>query len=169
MGEGHPLDVVIVILTPPVVPPGLQFLRVFRLLRPLRLLGALSARTLLSPEGVRDAAVLAAIVVLASGAIFYEAEKAEQRVGSIWDGIWWAFGTVSTVGYGDLIPKTTIGRILAIVLMFVGIGFVALLTAFVADRFIRTSPAARREARMLANLESIDARLERLERRHAAG
>jgi voltage-gated potassium channel len=55
---------------------------------------------------------------------------------SVWDGVWWATVTVTTVGYGDLTPTTVQGRLIGMVLMFVGIGFLSLLTASVASRFV---------------------------------
>ena len=45
--------------------------------------------------------------------------------------------TVTTVGYGDLYPKSVRGRLVGMALMFVGIGFLSLLTAAVASRFVR--------------------------------
>lgn len=45
--------------------------------------------------------------------------------------------TVTTVGYGDLYPTTVQGRLIGIVLMFTGIGFLSLLTAAVASRFVK--------------------------------
>ena len=56
---------------------------------------------------------------------------------SLWDGLWWAIETVSTVGYGDIYPATVQGRLIALVLMFVGIGFLSLLTAAIASRFVK--------------------------------
>ncbi|MFC0469577.1 potassium channel family protein [Halalkalibacter kiskunsagensis] len=50
-----------------------------------------------------------------------------DRFTTWFDGIWWAFITVSTVGYGDFVPEATITRVLAIVLIFVGVGFMTLL------------------------------------------
>jgi voltage-gated potassium channel len=79
----HPLDLAIVILTPPFLPAALQAARVFRLLRLLPLLKAgVLARRVFSTEGVRDAAVLTLIAVLGGGAAFAAVEKEEpERLG----------------------------------------------------------------------------------------
>ena len=119
--RSHPLEVAIVVLTPPFAPASMQAARVFRLLRLLRLLKvALLARRVLSTEGVRDAAVLALVTVLAGGSGFAAVEKSQQL--SAWDGVWWAMTTVTTVGYGDVSPKTDAGRVIAMIVMTVGIG-----------------------------------------------
>ena len=156
----HPLEVAIVVLTPPFLPASMQAARVFRLLRLLRLARtALVLRRLVSAEGVRDAAVLALIIVLGGGTAFAAVEKGQQDL-SAWDGVWWAVTTVTTVGYGDIGPKTDGGRIIAMTVMLVGIGFVALLTAAAADRFIKRGgdgPGVEEQ------LGEIDARLARLE------
>ncbi|HEY7629373.1 MAG TPA: potassium channel family protein [Thermoleophilaceae bacterium] len=142
----HPLEVVITVLTPPILPAGLQALRVFRLLRVLRLfVGAKIARRLLSTEGVRDAAVLALVTVI-TGGVAFSAVESDQHY-TAWDGVWWAMSTVTTVGYGDEYPTTTPGRLIAVVLMLVGIGFVAILTAAAADRFLTPASACSRTPR----------------------
>ncbi|MEJ7825667.1 MAG: potassium channel family protein [Solirubrobacteraceae bacterium] len=64
---------------------------------------------------------------------------------SAWDGVWWATTTVTTVGYGDIVPQTNGGRVIAIVVMVVGNRFIALLTAAAAERFLRSEQAERRE------------------------
>jgi voltage-gated potassium channel len=151
----HPLEVAIIVLTPPFLPASMQAARVFRLFRLLRLmrLGIL-ARRFLSTEGIRDAAVLAAMTVLGGGAAFAAVEKSQHL--SAWDGVWWAITTVTTVGYGDIKPDTDEGRIIAMVVMTVGIGFVALLTAAAAERFMRSQRAERRE------LEGVEQRLDEI-------
>lgn len=55
------------------------------------------------------------------------------------DGLWWAVTTVTTVGYGDRFPTTSEGRILAVMLMLVGISLVGVITASVASWFVRLS------------------------------
>jgi voltage-gated potassium channel len=55
------------------------------------------------------------------------------------DGLWWAMTTVTTVGYGDRYPTTTEGRLLAVMLMFMGISLVGVITASVAAWFVKMS------------------------------
>lgn len=169
----NPIDVIVVFLTPPFLPASLAAARLFRLLRLLRLLRVVPAmRRLLTVEGIKYAAVLAISTVVVGGAAFAALEKdPDGNALSTWDGIWWAATTVTTVGYGDLFPSTTEGRVLAVIIMAVGIGFVALLTAFVADRFIRADvveEVEEREDLVLAKLEAMDQRLARLEQQVAS-
>jgi voltage-gated potassium channel len=176
----HPLEVAIVVLTPPFLPASLQALRVFRLLRLLRLLRAAQmARRLFSLEGLRDAAVIVLVATFGGGAAFAAAEKGY----STWDGIWWAITTMTTVGYGDLSPKTTLGRLIGIAVMLVGIGFIALVTGAIAQRFLAVQVEEEMEtiehevardislARddLLQELRSIRTRLQELEEALARG
>lgn len=55
------------------------------------------------------------------------------------DGLWWAVTTVTTVGYGDRFPTTTEGRLLAVMLMLMGISLVGVITASVAAWFVKMS------------------------------
>jgi voltage-gated potassium channel len=87
--------------------------------------------------------------------------------------------TMTTVGYGDLSPKTTGGRLVGIALMLIGIGFVALLTGAIAERFLTpqleegvTSVEAevaedvgRARSELLGELREITRRLHALEKR----
>jgi voltage-gated potassium channel len=169
----HPLDVAIVILTPPFLPASLQAARVLRLLRLVRLVRAVgAARRVFSLDGLRYAAALAAFTALGGGAAF---SAIEGRDLNTWDGVWWAMTTMTTVGYGDLYPETDAGRLLAIAVMLVGIRFVAILTAALAERFVAQEVAEAEEevvgeledteAVMRRELREIGRRLQQLERR----
>jgi voltage-gated potassium channel len=76
----------------------------------------------------------------------------------------WAVTTVTTVGYGDFTPVTTAGRVIAIVVMVVGIGFVAIISAAAAERFMRSREAEAERAVLLERLDEILRRLDTLER-----
>jgi voltage-gated potassium channel len=158
----HVIDVLVVVLTPPFAPAAWQSGRLFRLLRLLRLVRILALRRLLSLEGMRYAGMVAFGTVIIGGVVFASVEE-EQGI-TTWDGVWWAVTTVTTVGYGEIPVQSTGGRIIGITIMFVGIGFVALLTAFIADRFISAEEEAEeKDDLILAELRAISARLDRLE------
>jgi voltage-gated potassium channel len=138
--RAHWLDVAIVVLTVPLLGKALSFLRLARFFRLARF-GAVAGRALqaesrlTSGDSLRIASILTvtAIVVAASAM----QAVASSEFNSLWDSTWWAVVTVTTVGYGDLYPTTVQGRLVGIVLMFVGIGFLSLLTASIASRFVR--------------------------------
>ena len=66
-------------------------------------------------------------------AFYYFERGANPNVTSYWDAAWWALCTISTVGYGDIVPVTTLGRIIAVFLIIVGVtfflGFMAVLVS----------------------------------------
>jgi voltage-gated potassium channel len=165
--RAHWLDATIVVVSVPLTPTFLQSTRALRLLRLLRFLrlGFLAARaytvarTLFSPSGLRYVVVLVLLFVVVSGSAVALVDS--EDVGSIWDGMWWALTTVTTVGYGDVVPKSAAGRLVAAVVMLVGIGFFALLTAAVAATFVKQDE---RPEEMREELREVLARLERIER-----
>lgn len=162
----HPIDVAATLLTPPILPAGLAATRALRLLRVLRLLRlAPLARRLFSLDGLRYAALLAFLTVLLGGSAFTAVEDGPTE----WDGIWWAVTTMTTVGYGDIYPATDTGRVLAMLLMVVGIGFGSLIIGAVAERFVarEVEPEVREmeatEADVLRELRDLSERLARIE------
>ena len=88
-------------------------------------------------SGLSDFAVLSSVVLnICFGTAFYFAERMVQESLGFWDSIWWAMVTMTTVGYGDYAPKTEIGRIVAVFIMFSGIGLIAIVTATISSVFI---------------------------------
>ena len=82
-------------------------------------------------------AMLLLVIVLAGlGVAKTERSMANNTFESVWDGIWFAFVTMTTVGYGDKYPISTLGRFLAVVIMFCGISFTAVFTAVIASYFV---------------------------------
>ena len=67
---------------------------------------------------------------------------------SLGGGLWWAIQTVTTVGYGDAVPETTSGRLLAALVMLLGIGFLTVITAAITSTFV--AQAGRRLRRGVA-------------------
>jgi len=127
---------------------GLRLLRVFRLMRLLRLVRfVVRFKVMLQVAGeFAEQTYLIYIatiggVVLASGALgfHYMEAGANPNVHSLWDSFWWTVVTVTTVGYGDIYPVTTGGRILAIFLMLGGIATMGAITGAIAAYFIKRS------------------------------
>jgi voltage-gated potassium channel len=161
------------VLTPPFLPALLgafRFARLTRLLRVLRL-GMLGTRAirierkLTSREGFRYIALLTVLLIVIAGAVVSVVDA--QEFPNVGLGIWWAIVTVTTVGYGDVVPHTLAGRAVASVLMFVGIGFLSLLTATIASTFV-SADRERSESEaseILAAMRRIEERLDRIEAR----
>jgi voltage-gated potassium channel len=144
---------------------GALILRLVRLLRFARLgvSGArvfVAARRLFRPSSLPYIALLVGLLVVISGAALSALDRHDVK--SVGDGIWWALVTVTTVGYGDITPVTVGGRIIAAIVMVVGIGFYAVLTATIAATFVGHETKADDET-MRRQLEEIAERLERIE------
>ena len=164
--RAHALDAGIVVVSVPIVPPFLQGARSLRLIRLLRFmrLGALStrafvgARRLFRPASLGYVSVIALLIVAVAGATLALLDS--KDVPSVWDGVWWAMVTVTTVGYGDVTPTTVAGRLIAILVMLLGIAFFAILTATISATFVKQDE---RPDELREELRAIAARLDRIE------
>ncbi len=132
-------------------------------------------RFLSEPASARNAAsliVVATVVAVVGGGIAITAID-HREYSTIWLGMWWALQTVTTVGYGDVVPKDTAGRIVGAVVMLEGIAFIAIITAAVTSTFVTRAQREQKsgepaeetvtEAPVDPQLERIAARLERVE------
>jgi voltage-gated potassium channel len=131
-----------------------------------RLTNALTQLTLRKAVGliVAVATVLALIAAVLVRMI-------DPAIGTFPEALWWAVSTVSTVGYGDVVPESGAGRIVATVLMLTGLGLLPLITSVVVSILVsqRSREAREEELRdlhqILERLDAIDRRLDGLETR----
>jgi voltage-gated potassium channel len=121
--------------------------------------------------------LIAAVVTLFVGAwlvLLFEEKAKGSNIHDYPDALWWAIVTVTTVGYGDRYPVTEGGRVVAAILMLVGIGLIGVLTATVASVFIKEHTDANKEefkkghADLGQQLSVISDRLADVERRLGA-
>jgi len=121
----------------------MRFLRAIRLLRILKLTRYSSAfdmlmtccRENLRSLGASFFVLLTVMLLAASGMYFFERESQPVAFGSIPAAMWWAFATLTTVGYGDVTPITVGGKIFGALITVIGIGMVALPTGILASGY----------------------------------
>ncbi len=125
--------------------PAVTWLRWARVFRTIRIL-----RALRSWQAVRDhlcfnravgtfaVITLASVVVmlLATMAVLSVETSPRSNIRNAGDALWWAFTTITTIGYGDKYPVTLAGRLVAVVLVIFGVSLFSTFTAFVASFFI---------------------------------
>lgn len=153
----------------------IPFLRIFLFARIVPILGG-RARGRLANRAALAAAFLAILVVSVGSVAVLWAEDGDPdaSIQTLGESLWFAFVTVFTVGYGDYTPVTTAGRVLAVVLFFVGVGVIAIFTASIATRFLSARDSRQGvPGRVIeadeATLDVVLARLESLEARLVAG
>jgi len=82
------------------------------------------------------AALIVLVFVAAVSVYFFDRRVNETTYHNFFDAIWWAFVTLTTVGYGDKVPITTGARITSILLMFIGLGMLSVVTASISSLFV---------------------------------
>jgi len=129
-----------------------------------RLLSLVQGTPLTARRAARIIASVTLSITIISGVLMHFTD--EKTYPNIGDGLWWAIQTVTTVGYGDLVPASTTGRLVAALVMVVGIGFLTVITAAITSAFVES---ARRRLQgsetdtLSAKLDQIAARLDAIE------
>lgn len=133
------------------IPIDLRYLRLFRLLRLLKLTHYFDGLHVFISVLRREAGAIAGalltmlILIILSACLIFTVENAAQpgHFSSIAQAIWWAVVTLTTVGYGDITPITFAGKFLAIIIMLLGVGAMALPAGIMAARFTEELQARR--------------------------
>ncbi len=130
-----------------------RIVRVFRILRAFRSTKNLVTYFLRHRRFTSFAAVIAtslSVMVFAAIAVLSFEDSPDSNIKNAGDAFWWAFCTITTVGYGDKYPLTAEGRIVACVLMTAGAGLFATMTGFIASMFLQPeTDAAETEVQQL--------------------
>ncbi|MDD7936619.1 potassium channel family protein [Actinomycetospora straminea] len=170
----HPLDLLVV------AAPFFRFLRLLRLVAAISVLGRVLRDDFRGRVGSYLIVSISLLSFIAALGV-YEAERdaPEASILTFGDAMWWVLTTITTVGYGDLSPVTTEGRLVAAGLMLAGIAVLGTVTAAIATWFLeqvgardaseavaappRADPADLRHAELLAELRDLRRRLDVLE------
>lgn len=152
----HPLDVVAVII------PAFRSLRVLRVFTAGQWLLNRGTNLAVGRTMLAIAVAAASIAFVGSLAVL-DAERYAPGASilTFGDAVWWSAETMSTVGYGDVYPVTTTGRIVGVAMMVIGVSFLGVVTATVASWFVaRLSQSETDEnAAVVAELREIKAEL----------
>jgi len=130
--------------------PGTRFLLVIRVLRVLRIFRVLKLAKYVGEANLLVSAIKASIrkitiflscvitLVVILGSLMYIVEGAEHGFTSIPKSVYWAIVTLTTVGYGDVAPQTSLGQALAVVVMIMGYSIIAVPTGIVTVEMAQT-------------------------------
>ena len=137
---------------------ALRMLRLFRLFRLMKLTRYTSAlSTIWGVVKTRASALLSSLFIVSillviSSILMYNIENAAQpdKFDNVLSGFWWAIATLTTVGYGDIYPVTSLGKILSSVIAILGIGFVALPTGILSAGFIEVMATKREDHQQIS-------------------
>jgi voltage-gated potassium channel len=122
--------VVISALFPPSYAAVLRSLRILRFIAlGIRLMREIQSR---SAKLLGSALLLLFLAIFLGATSFYFAEHEEQNIG-FFECLYWSVITITTAGYGDIVPKTLLGRLIAMVIVLIGVAVVALFTASIVS------------------------------------
>jgi voltage-gated potassium channel len=142
------------------LPAGFRLFRIFRLVRVFRLLQAYGFRNIIRSfikERANNALLVVlfmVIVVIEFGGmlvVHFEAPAVGANITTGGDAVWWAFVSITTVGYGDKFPITEGGRISAFLVLAAGVGLFGVLSGYLANFFLAPAAADEEPAEPVAS------------------
>lgn len=151
----------------PMVEP-LRFARLFHILRVVLVLRS-SKHILIQLKRNRRETTLASILLLmvvlitlgSSAMLFIEGKNPEANIQTGADALWWAFVTISTVGYGDHYPITTTGKLLAVLIIICGVGIFGMISGLITS--ILTAPTKQQDHRLKNKEKALEEVLDKQE------
>jgi voltage-gated potassium channel len=158
--------------------PNLPFLRIGRVARIVRILrllrGVRSTRVIIvhlfenrARGTLATVALITFVLIVFSSIAVLNVETApDSTIRTAEDALWWSLATVTTVGYGDVYPRTTVGHIVAGILMVAGIALFGTFTASVASFFVQQDTRQEDEKvdAVLRKLDAISERMNQMEK-----
>ena len=141
--RGHWIDLVALV-------PATRSFRVLRVLRLLRLVRAFAGvyralghvGSLAEHRGLQTIVLSwLGVMVICCAAIYFAERDINPAIRSPFDALWWGISTMTTVGYGDVVPMTADGRIAASALMLLGIGLFSAVTAIITSFLVTSRPS----------------------------
>ncbi|OUS15354.1 hypothetical protein A9Q88_12460 [Gammaproteobacteria bacterium 50_400_T64] len=159
--RGNWLNLIIIVTGIPMLlgwPTHLGALRLLRLIIVFALLMHIGGRVkkMLSRNELAATGFASLIVIVMAGILM---SALEPNINGPLEGIWWAWVTITTVGYGDVVPETHTGRAFASIIIFLGLGLFAALTASFTSYFIN-----QKEEQIISSEEGVHKRLSAIER-----
>jgi len=162
------MNLFIIIAAFPLLWVGSNYAAILRSLRvllifPILLNASVSVRQVLARNYLGPVLLVALVFTLISGLIMAGIEPAIEDV---WQGLWWAWVTVSTVGYGDTVPLSGAGKVFGAVVILFGVGFFSLLTASFSAYFISRGELEieEEEEEEINRLKNIEDRIDAMEK-----
>jgi voltage-gated potassium channel len=123
-------------------------------------------------RGAWRAVAVASLIATVTGGLLMRVTDPDAFP-SIWTGLWWSIQTVTTVGYGDVLPQSAAGRTVAALVMLFGIAFITVTSAAIASAFVEAArrrtgrlqdPQAQELARLRTEVEALAAEVRALRR-----
>jgi voltage-gated potassium channel len=162
------MNLFIIIVAFPLLWIGSNYVAILRTLRvllifPMLLNISATVRKVLARNYLGPVLLIALIFTLMSGLVMAGIDPAIENV---WQGIWWAWVTVATVGYGDTVPESTAGKVFGALVILFGVGFFSLLTASFSAYFVSRGEIEIEEEELeeMSELKRIETRIDAMEK-----